>query len=527
MKKVIFFLLAFCLSSAASATVDCTTLSFVYATDNTLTFNLPTSPNCDKEEFIVRQRIYGSGDPFGPSDHTIYDFSQPLAFVESLEPCTEYEFYVEVYCDGEIEGGCVSSFKPMTTTGCPGVDCSGIKVTNIMDDIVTFVFSGFDDCRDPDFLGLKLQYRPVNTSTWFGNVGSTLFIAASYTRIFRLDPCTEYEYRVRFLCDEEYTDWCTGTFMTSGCSDRDCGGIEVADITESEATLTFNGFEDCRPPSSGLLLFQLEYKPKMSTTWQGFPGTFSWTTGNTFQLTGLEACTEYDFRVQFLCNGEFTGWCIGAFETPGCSDRDCGGIEVTNITESEASFIINGFDDCRSTNAGILAFQLQYRQSNSNTWLGNVSTTTGTPGNSTQIFDLKQCTQYNYRINILCDGEYLGWCTGTFRTAGCVNEEENQEKNPEGSSERSAISSEQIGETDQHFKVYPNPILAGSSLHIMGVNKEDLRAVQIFSVSGQLLYETRSLPNGILDIPARLHQGIYILVISGADFKEQSRLLIQ
>ena len=73
------------------------------------------------------------------------------ARIGGLDPCTDYQFLVELLCDGEVVGGCVNG-APYSTTGC-GLSCDecinlfGIEVLDQSGCDATFVLDyNFNDC---------------------------------------------------------------------------------------------------------------------------------------------------------------------------------------------------------------------------------------------------------------------------------------------------------------------------------------------------------------------------------------------
>ena len=139
----------------------------------------------------------------------------PGSFVQlfPLESCTEYEYRIRFNCDGILTDWC----EGVVRTECD--DC-GITVASITDNLVQLnIPSSFDPCRTGtnNQINFIQEWREVGTTAWNSQ---NIVTPGPFVQLFPLDPCTEYEYRVRFNCGGVWTDWCGGTVTTTG----DCEG---------------------------------------------------------------------------------------------------------------------------------------------------------------------------------------------------------------------------------------------------------------------------------------------------------------
>lgn len=120
-------------------------------------------------------------------------------------------------------------------------------------------------------------------------------------------------------------------------------GLSTSGITNTGATLNWAAV-------SGALSYNVRYKLTTSTTW--INGTAS---GNTFAVTGLAACSNYEWQVQTVCSGGSSGFTASAnFTTTGCTATCNSNYEENDVTTQAAaipvntdisSFICPAFDD--------------------------------------------------------------------------------------------------------------------------------------------------------------------------------------
>lgn len=254
-----------------------------------------------------------------------------------------------------------------------------------------------------------ISYRPASGGAWT-NVSNPFYVPAGgpYDSFFffGLTACTEYEVRVQVFCERVYVGECTGLFMTEGCEELDCNDVNIGNIGTTTADITLTNQSGCADPVTGDITYELRLK-KGSDPWG------SWNqsqTQGTINLTGLDACTDYEYEIRLICNGAPTTICSGSFKTE-CGS--CNDITATNIGDNSADIVLDGFDDCRD--GGVLEYEIRYRESGGAwTTLSNQSTS----GNIHSLTGLDDCTVYEYEVTVKCNGEEVT-CSGSFTTTGC------------------------------------------------------------------------------------------------------------
>ena len=177
--------------------------------------------------------------------------------LNGLEKCTDYEFQVETICDSVFgtSSGFFTTF-PFQTEGCclPPENLEAIAIND----------SQFTAVWNPVFgvQSYTLSYRLMGMSNWMDTT-----ISDTSFQIHELEPCTDYEFRVKATCnglDKGYSD--TLTVLTFGCG-------ACLDLTYCESMGEDVGFEWIEEISIGPLFNQ-----------SGKNGGYGDFTGNSFQI---------------------------------------------------------------------------------------------------------------------------------------------------------------------------------------------------------------------------------------------------
>ncbi len=169
--------------------------------------------------------------------------------------------------------------------------------------------------------GFTLRYRPVGGSDWIEMEGLT----SSTQAITGIAACQPHEFQVTSFCaDEEGGTSTNFTWLSEGCCDHP--GVPWAQLSDVDSVQLVWG------NVLAALHYDLRWRPVGTDTWIEVPGL----SGNTYTITGLEACTGHEVQTRSTCAGEFSEWSESALVfTTGCGA--C--VDLTYCTSSSANSI--------------------------------------------------------------------------------------------------------------------------------------------------------------------------------------------
>lgn len=183
----------------------------------------------------------------------------------------------------------------------------------------------------------------------------------------------------------------------------DCGAcpnpqqLQAANTIIGEATLSWAAF--------GGNSFNLRYRAVGEPTWIDVPGL----TGNTYNAAGLQACTNYEFEVESVCDTVSSGF--GATYTwlsEGCCD-------------APPAFTLGTVDE----DGAELTWGTVLAAGSYEVWIAPAGTGMGTPlpgipGTSFSLTGLDPCTEYDVQVRSTCGNDPSAWSPMiTFTTLGC------------------------------------------------------------------------------------------------------------
>ena len=207
---------------------------------------------------------------------------------------------------GNVTGG---GTNPPTPCNAP----TGLATSSTTTTSATVSWSGSGN--------FEVAYKAATSSSW----GASTSVSATTYTFTGLTANTQYDWRVRKVCSAtEQSDWVTSSFTTQqGGGDPDpCNaptGLSVAAVTNSSATVTWTGSGN----------FEVAYKASSTSSWSNSTSV----TTNSYTINGLNAATQYDWRVRKVCSAtEQSDWASGNFTTErgeGISTASFDGIGVT------------------------------------------------------------------------------------------------------------------------------------------------------------------------------------------------------
>jgi hypothetical protein len=157
----------------------------------------------------------------------------------------------------------------------------------------------------PGATSFEIQYRDKNTSTWkIDSSNQTSVLLDS------LPLCKNYEIIVRTKCDtlgySPFSD--TLDISTSGCCQVPVN-LSLVNKTETSAKVDWDSVY------AQNTIYNLMYDELNVGSWTTITGILT----NTYQIMGLDTCTNYQLKVQADCDGQATAYSsILDFNTEGC-----------------------------------------------------------------------------------------------------------------------------------------------------------------------------------------------------------------
>ncbi len=263
-------------------------------------YNMSLTPGFDGFEYGERYVVwidYNHDGDFNDPNETVYASTAPTDAVvsfmlvipeEALDGPTRMrvamrfdlnpELCVEDYDFGEVEDYCVNIINNIA------VDCgtpTNITISNTTETNATFAWDNISGATS-----YELRYRESGTMEWMVE-----FITSPDAVLSNLNPCADYEYQLRSVCDTGVSNYSILNMLTTVCPP--CGmptGITITDVTETSVLLDWNDMDDA-------IGYEVRYKEA---------GTVNWSTTNTTSsdasLTGLIGCTEYELGVKTICD---------------------------------------------------------------------------------------------------------------------------------------------------------------------------------------------------------------------------------
>ena len=303
--------------------------------------------------------------------------------IENLTQNTDYEVRIKVVCNNPENDWVTGTFTTLEICSDP----SNLNITaNITSATVTWNGNNADEWN--------VEYKKVSETDWTSKGSVTI---ATIT-LDDLGENTDYQVRVKVVCNNPINDWVTGTFTTlEDCNDPT--NITATEEKSTSATITWT--------ANGGTSWNVEYKKTVETDWTA-EGMVNATT---ITLNDLDDNTDYDIRIKVVCNNPINDWVTGTFTTLEiCNDPT--NISV-NASTTSAIVTWNG------NNAD--EWYVEYKKASDTDWTDASTVTTATK----TIEDLTQNTDYEVRIKVVCNNPENDWITGTFTTLEICNDPSN------------------------------------------------------------------------------------------------------
>jgi hypothetical protein len=396
----------------------------------------------------------------------------------------------------------------LNSLGCQpvGATCavpSGLSTTAITNTSATFNWSAVAGATS-----YNAQYRAIGSSAWTSATTAANSFSAS-----GLAAGTSYEWQVRSVCSSGSSAYSASSLFTT-TSGITCGvptGLSSSGIGNNSATLAWTAV-------AGASSYNLQWKLSSSATW-----TTVTSLTNSYSLTGLTTCSNYQFQVQANCSGTLSvNSGTASFTTTGCTVAYCASRGSNSTYEYIKQIIFGSINNTSGNNGGYGNFTAL-----STTVVGGQSTAiTLVPGFSSTAYreywtiyiDLNRNGSFADAGEKIATGNGTGTLTGSitvpttalngatrmrvqmqygaYTTNSCTSftygEVEDYTINITGNPQRLAdndelIRDEETIETTSKFTLYPNP--AGDKVNIEFLSRAEGNAsLQVYNLMGQIVW---------------------------------------
>ncbi len=182
-------------------------------------------------------------------------------------------------------GGRLNLFNSLNLVmgNCSESSCGNpysFEETNVIDVEASFAWTTYEPP-----LGFNVQL--VNA----GDTSEITYVEDPAITYDGLTACTDYELLVQAICDTAVSNLVSYPFQTDGCCEPPVE-FSVSDVTDVGGTVGWNSV-------LAAVSYNIQVSPLGTNEWTEFTGI----TENQFIFTALDACSNYEFQVQTVCEG--------------------------------------------------------------------------------------------------------------------------------------------------------------------------------------------------------------------------------
>lgn len=204
-----------------------------------------------------------------------------------------------------------------------------------------------------------------------------------------LAEATDYVAHVGNVCGEGDTVWASTSFTTGGVECDPVTGLAVSGITQTSATLTWQG---------SALSYRVRIRPAGQENYSVYT-----TTESSYVFSNLLAGTEYEGGVQAVCGQALTDTsayvAFEPFQTTGITCFPPTALAASEVTWNSATLTWEGEAE---------DYQVEWREENTTVSLGRLSVEGAKTGT---ITGLDALTAYQARVRSICSaGDTSAWC---------------------------------------------------------------------------------------------------------------------
>ncbi len=224
-------------------------------------------------------------------------------------------------------------------------------------------------------------------------------------------------------------------------------------------------------------------------------GGGSWTTDNTtstsYDVSGLEGCTQYEFQVESVCTGgELSGYSDSHEFLTICECFIPANLDTMNVTTSTAVVLWEAVDNA-------VDYDLRYKLLSSTNWttLANLAAT------SINLNSLAECMDYEFQVASNCGNSESDYSESFNFKTGCL------------------VSTKDLEAGVDELSIYPNPFNKQFAVEFE-LNTATALNIKLYSATGKELYRSNynSLTAGsnliTLNELDQLSNGVYFVTLT-------------
>ena len=329
----------------------------------------------------------------------------------------------------------------------------------------------------------QVSYKEAAAADWGTEIDITN--ATTYT-ITGLSPETDYQYRVRAICEDgSYSSWKEGIFTTPELPCIAPTNITATDITYTSASIGWTG-------SGNEVSWEVKY------TTGGVEETIEATT-NSVVIENLFPGSTYEVWVRAFCGAEtYSDWSeVYTFNTAACEVPS--NVVASDITASSA--IITWTSTAQR-------WEISYGMEGVNEENGTKVTVEGTPSYTIEGLDYE--TTYDVYVRAICeDGVYSTWA-------------------PKAQFTTNRIGINTAANDNVSVSIYPNPANTEATISVEGINGKVEFVVA--DMNGRMIVtETINCEGQLvktIDV-SNLAKGAYFVHIYNNNFNTTRKLIVK
>ena len=356
--------------------------------------------------------------------------------------------------------------------------CGAPIVNNVTAEATTATITWASSATD-----FQIAYKEASATDWGAEINVTN--ATTYT-LTGLMPTTNYQYRIRTICEEGvYSGWREGSFTTIELPCIAPTNITATDITYTSATLGWTG-------SGNEVSWEVKY------TTGSVEETIVATT-NPVVIENLFPGSTYEVWVRAFCGAEtYSDWSeVYTFNTAACEVPS--NVVASNITQTSATI---------SWTSSAQKWEISYGMQGVNEENGTKVIVEGTPSYTIEGLDAE--TTYDVYVRAICeDGVYSTWA-------------------PKAQFTTNRIGINTAANDNVSVSIYPNPANTEATISVEGINGKVEFVVA--DMNGRMIVtETINCEGQLvktIDV-SNLAKGAYFVHIYNDNFNTTRKLIVK